>query len=259
MNKKYFFFDIDGTLTTGKSFFGGIPQSAIDAISKLKEQGHIVSIATGRPYVAAKQFAKDAGIDNIVCNGGYTCYLQGEFIRNKGMEQSECHNVIQECLDKHIPFVIAPSDAFVFYTHNEAFLNTVIQEELHAEIIVDEQLDYFKFPTIFRMLIAIERGCEEGIEAFGKLIPSRYHESYVMVEPDDKYDGVLHMVNALQGNESDIVVFGDGMNDVTMFEKAPISIAMGNGVDKLKDMATYVTKRSDEDGLAYALEHFGWI
>ncbi|MEG0274914.1 MAG: HAD hydrolase family protein, partial [Longicatena sp.] len=79
------------------------------------------------------------------------------------------------------------------------------------------------------------------------------------VEPDDKYEGVLQMVKALKGNEKDIVVFGDGMNDVTMFQSAPISIAMGNGVDTLKELADFVTKRSDEDGIAFALKHFGWI
>lgn len=259
INKKYFFFDIDGTLTTGKSFLGGIPQSAIDAIAKLKEQGHVVCIATGRPYATAKLFAKDAGIEHIVCNGGYTCFVHGKFIRNKGMDLKDCHKVMQECFDKNIPLVVSTSDDFKFYAPDDSFLKAIEGDEFNAELEVVPQLNYFELPDIFRMLIAMDRGIEETLHCFDTLVPSRYHDRYVIVEPDDKYDGVLHMVNALQGDEADIVVFGDGRNDITMFQHAPMSIAMGNGVDELKAMATYVTKRSDEDGLAYALQHFGWI
>ena len=34
---------------------------------------------------------------------------------------------------------------------------------------------------------------------------------------------------------------------------------MGNGIEALKRKATFVTKRSDEDGIEYACKHFGWI
>ncbi|MGX8851682.1 HAD family hydrolase [Amedibacillus sp. YH-ame10] len=259
MEKKYFFFDIDGTLTDGKSFMGGIPQSTKDAIQELKKNGHEVAIATGRPYVAAKVFAKDAGIENVVCNGGYTCVLNGEIIANKGMELKDCHHLMQECLGKDIPFLVAYQDDFVFYTHNDTFFTLVNRDEFHADVKVIDNFDYFACPEIFRMMIAIDRGYEDKIEHYGSLVPSRYHDHYVIVEPDDKYEGVLQMVKALKGNEKDIVVFGDGMNDVTMFQSAPISIAMGNGVNTLKELADFVTKRSDEDGIAFALKHFGWI
>ena len=57
----------------------------------------------------------------------------------------------------------------------------------------------------------------------------------------------------------DVVVFGDGHNDYSMFQKAPMSIAMGNAIDKLKEIADFVTKDSNEDGIYYACRHFGWI
>ena len=45
MKKKYFFFDIDGTLTDRAT--GNIVPSAILAVQKLKEAGHFVAINTG--------------------------------------------------------------------------------------------------------------------------------------------------------------------------------------------------------------------
>lgn len=46
MEKKYLFFDIDGTLTDRAT--GGIVPSAKDALQRLEENGHFVAIATGR-------------------------------------------------------------------------------------------------------------------------------------------------------------------------------------------------------------------
>ena len=46
LEKKYFFFDIDGTLTDRST--GQIVPSAAEAVRKLKEAGHFGSIATGR-------------------------------------------------------------------------------------------------------------------------------------------------------------------------------------------------------------------
>uniref|UniRef100_UPI003079263B HAD hydrolase family protein n=1 Tax=Catenibacterium sp. TaxID=2049022 RepID=UPI003079263B len=57
----------------------------------------------------------------------------------------------------------------------------------------------------------------------------------------------------------DVVVFGDGENDLVMFKKEWTSIAMGNGVEDLKKKADFVTKDSTDDGVEYACRHFGWI
>ena len=46
MEKKYFFFDIDGTLTDRST--GEIVPSAREALDRLEANGHFVAIATGR-------------------------------------------------------------------------------------------------------------------------------------------------------------------------------------------------------------------
>ena len=51
MNRKFFFFDIDGTLAVGTPGRQYIPESTKKAIRMLKEQGHFVAIATGRRCV----------------------------------------------------------------------------------------------------------------------------------------------------------------------------------------------------------------
>ena len=67
------------------------------------------------------------------------------------------------------------------------------------------------------------------------------------------------MIHHINGKEEDIVVFGDGHNDLSMMSQAPIAIAMGNAIDELKEVATFVTKNCDDDGIEYACQHFHWI
>ena len=54
MSKKFFFFDIDGTLTDRKT--GRIVPSALETVKRLQEAGHFVSIATGRARYKAEKF-----------------------------------------------------------------------------------------------------------------------------------------------------------------------------------------------------------
>ena len=47
---KLFFFDIDGTLLDGLSGLDYLTDYTKKALKKLKEDGHYIFIATGRPY-----------------------------------------------------------------------------------------------------------------------------------------------------------------------------------------------------------------
>ena len=51
-----------------------------------------------------------------------------------------------------------------------------------------------------------------------------------------------------------LVVFGDGKNDIDMFQMADKSYAVANAHDDLKQYATEVILSNDEDGVARWLE-----
>jgi Cof subfamily protein (haloacid dehalogenase superfamily) len=53
-----------------------------------------------------------------------------------------------------------------------------------------------------------------------------------------------------------IAVIGDGGNDVAMFERSGLSIAMGNADPDVQRAADFVTDRNDQDGFAKAIEWF---
>lgn len=55
------------------------------------------------------------------------------------------------------------------------------------------------------------------------------------------------------------IAFGDGENDIDMLEFVGLGIAMGNGSERLKEAADFVTKKSSEDGIEFALKKYGII
>ena len=63
MHRKYFFFDIDGTLTDDATHL--VVPSALRTLHALKQQGHFVAIATGRAHYKAVSFAESIGIENL--------------------------------------------------------------------------------------------------------------------------------------------------------------------------------------------------
>lgn len=60
--------------------------------------------------------------------------------------------------------------------------------------------------------------------------------------------------NNLGINMKDVVAIGDNYNDLSMFEKVGISVAMGNAEDKIKSSCSIVTKTNDEFGVAYIID-----
>ena len=76
---------------------------------------------------------------------------------------------------------------------------------------------------------------------------------------DNKRGGIVKMMEYLGADIKNVVVFGDDYNDMDMFCKDWFSIAMGNGCQDLKDMASYVTDTNVNDGIKKACEHFEWI
>ena len=55
---------------------------------------------------------------------------------------------------------------------------------------------------------------------------------------------------------SQVAAFGDGTNDITMLQKAGVSVAMGNALPEVKATSKYVTLTNEEDGVAVFLEDY---
>lgn len=71
--------------------------------------------------------------------------------------------------------------------------------------------------------------------------------------------GMEKMLEYFGISREQTMAFGDGGNDIPMLEFAGIGVAMGNAAEEVARSADFVTRSVDENGIEYALEHFGLL
>lgn len=71
-----------------------------------------------------------------------------------------------------------------------------------------------------------------------------------------KAAGIDELANYLGIKQSEVMAIGDEENDFSMIEYAGLGVVMENGSQGVKDIAKFVTKSNQEDGVAHAVEKF---
>ena len=255
--KKYFFFDIDGTIAIGMPKY--IPESTEYALNKLKEKGHFISVATGRLYTMTKPFCDQFGISNMVTDGGFGTVLNGQ-VDIKPLDRQMVIDIVDVFEEKNIPWAICMADERVWHTRTKKFYDIMEKDKMnYMDTVIDPNLDIRKVKDIFKGFACINPEEEAGLEALKNVTYTRYRPGYIVIEPDDKSLGIRKIMDLMGIEDQDVVVFGDNTNDIKMFRPEWTSIAMGNAVEELKKIADFVTKDADDGGIEYACRHFGWI
>lgn len=249
MNKKYIFFDIDGTLTSHTKR-NHISESTFLALRKLEESGHFVSLATGRAVYLAKDIAEKTGVKSLVCEGGNGIIINGELKDYESIDMEIAKNILRRCDELELAWSVSIEDSTNLVTRNEKIESLITNINFLRNIIVDPNYDYTNETCIRRIIIENNEEKYNQIDEIKKIGFMHYEGSpFAFVEPDDKYKGIKKIVEMQGGSEEDIIVFGDGINDLKMFKKAKTSVAMGNAIDELKEIATFITDDADSDGI----------
>ncbi len=102
--------------------------------------------------------------------------------------------------------------------------------------------------------------CETAIRAAlaGQAFVARSQSYYLDITPPglDKGTFLEALSRRLAVPPAAIAVLGDMTNDLAMFRKAGMSIAMGNASDDVKACATHATSANTDDGFARAIEEY---
>jgi Cof subfamily protein (haloacid dehalogenase superfamily) len=257
MKYKIVFFDIDGTLTSETD--GLIPHSTKVAIHALIKSGVKVVVATGRSLRMCSELV-DLGIDTfITANGAYITH-NNSILHKMNLNQ----NFIQEISE----FAKEQKGALGFFTDDYS-IEGIIDE--HVNYALNDTLPVYNF-SIFNesinkndicgiCLYADDKSLDKYINKFPHITFKRWHPFVVDVLENEvsKSTAIKKVLNFFDLSPLEAVAFGDGGNDVDMIEFVGLGIAMGNAKDILKEKADFVTSKSSDGGIFFALKHFGLI
>ncbi|MDE6844934.1 MAG: HAD family hydrolase [Lachnospiraceae bacterium] len=255
--------DLDGTLLHSDA---KISDYTNQVINQLTSEGMLFSYATARSYLTATKVTKGlhAKIPIITYNGAVI--LQNntfEILAKNTFSKEEKEEILNELLCHGIyPIVysyISGKEKFSYLVNkcNRAtyeFLLTRKGDIRDTPVESDNRLgcgDVFYFTCIDKY---------EKLEPLYIRLKEKYHcifqkdiysgEQWLEIIPKtvSKANAILQLKEYL-GAEY-IVAFGDGKNDIEMFEIADESYAVENAVDELKALATGIIENNDSDGVA---------
>jgi Cof subfamily protein (haloacid dehalogenase superfamily) len=102
--------------------------------------------------------------------------------------------------------------------------------------------------------------CNQELDAVlsGEASSTRSQSYFIDITHPDANKGtmVTTMARLLSIPTDEIATIGDMANDLLMFRKSGLSIAMGNATDDVKAQAKLVTDTNENDGFAKAVERF---
>lgn len=247
MRRRYLFFDIDGTLKAGGYDNAYIPESTCRAIEMLRANGHFLAIATGRSEAMARHYMRELGFENMVSDGGYGLTIEGRLVDIEPLDRELVVQLIAECQKLDMPWAlqidnsdtrVAPDERFEEFTH-----------DVYMKTRVVPGLDVKACDTIYKAYVACLSPFERRLKSLERLPWCRFLDEYIFVEPADKGHGVRRVLDHFGAREEDAIVFGDGINDLSMFTQRWTKVAMGNACEELKACADYITTDVDKDGI----------
>lgn len=272
---KLVFFDIDGTLMTPRN---QLPESTKLAIEKLKEQGHIPILSTGRPPKMLEAVAKELEIKNYIALNGQYIVVDGEPIYANILPTDALEELIEASYKRGDRTFLLTEDRVIGNTFMSEMMEpeflTYVYKHL-SEVPTEVMLKLFKHMTekplkreVYEnedILMAFVNAGEENDAFYQAEFPDLHFTratpllGEAIMKGSHKAVGMEHILTHFEMKKEDTVAFGDSLNDIEMLEFAAVGVAMGNGRDELKAIADHVTADVEEDGIYKGLKHLGLI
>lgn len=255
--------DLDGTLLKDNKT---ISDRTYDVIQKAKQAGHIVVIATGRPYRASKMYYEQLQLTTPIVNfngafvhhpkddswGMYHTPLQLETVKEivEVSRKYNVRNILAEVMD----------DVY-FHEHDEQLLD--LFNLGNPNVYIGNLRDILRKDPTSILILSDEQNVGRIrtylSEVHANVIDHRswtdpWHVIEIVRTGIHKAVGLEKIASFYGIPRERVIAFGDEDNDIEMLKWAGLGVAMGNAIEPLKAIADDVTKTNEEDGVAMYLQ-----
>lgn len=280
MKRKLVFLDVDGTLCNDE---GNVPSSAVEAVKKARENGHIVYLCTGRSKAEIFDFIWEIGFDGVIGAGGGYVQIGNDMLYHKHVSEKDVRHMVDYFNDNKFDFYLESNGGLYASEHLIARLERMlygdIENDIEARKRKEEQPHIFITSLIEGAdlyLSDINKACflenpnvpfetikkefENEFEVMHCTVPAFGDDSGELAVPGvHKASAIEALITHIGVDQQDTLAIGDGLNDLEMLEYCNIGIAMGNAKQGLKDMADDITDSHDDNGIYNAFVKYNLI
>lgn len=274
------FFDVDGTLCTSS---GDVLPSTVTAIQDFRKEGNLAYICTGRSKPEILDSILAIGFDGIIGAGGGYVTVGDEVLIHQTMPEPMVLDIISYFKAHDIGYYLESNDG-LFASENcerkitEA-IETIAQEtNVPAAPLLEKMTWFVELVNQFEE-IPIDYGNVNKISFINNTVPfldieHRYGEEFHMYQstvalfgPEsgeiavrgiNKKTAIDFVLETLNVDKAHALAFGDGDNDLAMFDAVGYTVAMANATERLKAAAHEITADADEDGIALSMQKKLW-
>jgi transaldolase len=254
--------DVDGTLVTKEK---QLTPRALQAVRSLRDRGLVFTITSGRPPFGLRSLVEPLGLTMPMAafNGGVVVLpdlsilderLLPDYLLPALVEMITAHG-LEVWLFRSTDWYVRSLDAARIVRETATIQRPPIVvpsfEEVPAGVVklVGMSEDHDRVAS-----------CEAAVQKrFGRLVSAARSQPYYLdvTHPSANKGAVIERLSRyLKIPPERFAAIGDQPNDVLMFDKAGLSVAMGNSSDEVKRKATFVTTSHGEEGFANAVEQF---
>lgn len=273
--------DVGGTLLSDNNT---ISKENIDAIQSLKNKGIKVVLSTAREYSSTKYISKQIKCDyGVFSNGSHLLDINHlKTLKCSLLEVKAVLEIYNYCKKNDLYIHLNQefcevSDQMDYFNLKHNILNQSYPDDLKSACyLVNDLYEYIINNPITKIVIVSDQNLDttikeiQGILEKYNLFINEYNKdlnehiinkkiNYIEIgsTKDTKASGLIELSKILNIPIDEILVVGDGDNDLEMLSKFPNSICMSNGTDKAKKLARYITKKDNNNsGVAEGLNHY---
>jgi Cof subfamily protein (haloacid dehalogenase superfamily) len=254
--------DVDGTLVTKDKV---LTERALWAIRQLRERGIIFTITSGRPPFGMRMLVEPLGLTMPMAafNGGAIVLPDMTLYEERLLPTAVLPSLIAMIESHGLDVWLFRSTDWYVRSRNAP---RVSRETSNIQCLPTEIPTFAELPERVVKVVGVSEdhprvaACESAVQqAFGaQLSAARSQPHYLDVTHPAANKGVVieRLSHYLKIPMASIATLGDQPNDVLMFQKSGLSIAMGNASDEVKQQAMCVTTSFGEEGFANAVEQF---
>ncbi len=253
--KKMIAFDLGGTLLNTNFVCS---EKSLDYLEKLKKDGYIIVVATGKMFKSALSATNNASFANYVISDNGCCIYNSDtkkFIY-KELIPKKLINSITRFYDKYDYLTICTTNDIYKIDIDNNFINKLNTIVLNCDGITHIVINFKDINDIYNIKNSL---CSEIPELEFFIMQDSFSDNKwldIYMKKNSKYNSLLKIMNLENISNDDVICFGDSSNDIEMLKKCGIGVAMKNALDEVKEVADYITLSNNEDGVIYFLEKY---